>query len=468
MALQGSEIALLGNELDRRLQGDHIAGLIEFDQGVFYWQTSKKQKLVFILHHDYPRVYLGDSSFDGSSLNSPFSTLLRKMLSRSKILSIHSEEGERILYFDLERTNEVFKKEKVTLVFEMMPIQPRLLLLDQNQNIITSSHYSSLDSKRPLLKGMHYELPDKGNFKPREAHFDYDAYCALCKEKETAILQKRKLAFAGTSLRSLASRRKTIEKKIEAIKVDIQNGEKHLGDSQYGDYIYMNFEDFSRGMKSFEYEGETIALDETKTPAENAENFYKRAKKAKKSIAIAKDNLSAAEGELQSLIVIENAIAASSFDQLPPLLSELGLIKIKGKKASLTISTAPYMVVENDARFLYGKNAKQNDYLSFVLTQEKSYLWFHTQVGAGAHLVIFKPNPSQAEIQRACELVLLASGKESGEVMYCPRENIKRGSFLGQAIVKEFSSAYIRVVSEEAKILFETSKRLALSKDFSR
>lgn len=469
MALSDSQIFSLAKVLDGQLKGDHLSGFVEFDTDVFFWQTSKKKRLCLVLSHDYPRIYFGGEGFDTSSLNSTFSTLMRKMLSRAKIISIHAENDERILYIELERTNEVYKKEHATLVFEMLPIQPKLILLDENKSIIVSTHYSSLDSKRPMLKGMTYTLPDKGNFmkKADSPAFSYEDYSRLCINKENELLAKRKLSFAGTSLKQIANRKKAIEKKIKAIKGDIENARGHLQDSDYGDFIYTNFDSFYKGMKEFVYEGKTISLDEAKSPQDNASNFYKRAKKAKKALLLAEQNLSLAESEKEALLIYEKAIESSSFEELGGILNELGLNKKKGNKQENVSSLAPYLVVNEGTRYLFGKNAKQNDHLSFVLTQEKSYFWFHSLQGAGAHLVIFKPEPSEDEIQLACELVLLASGKIGGEVMYTKRANIKRGNFLGQAIVKEFSSAYIREISPKAKTLFEAAQRIKLGSHIS-
>ena len=176
MALSYSDIAALSKSLDQALQGSFLQGFNEFDHESFFWSLPNKEKLVFVLTHGAPRVYIGGSKLSQSSLNTAFATFIRKALTHARILKVDAEPGERILYFRLERTNEVYKKENVVLVFELLPNKPRVLLLDEDNKILISTHYSPLDSKRPLLKGMGYTLPEKKDFAPVDGSFSYEEY----------------------------------------------------------------------------------------------------------------------------------------------------------------------------------------------------------------------------------------------------------------------------------------------------
>ena len=75
----------------------------------------------------------------------------------------------------------------------------------------------------------------------------------------------------------------------------------------------------------------------------------------------------------------------------------------------------------------------------------------HVKDTHGAHLLIQADNPSDKQIQYGCELTLLASNLEEGEVIYCPRGNIRKGKEKGQVVLGEYQSAMIRKISPEAR-----------------
>ena len=461
MALTHEQIASLALCLAQDSVGSHLQGFNEFDQESFFWSLSNKRRLVFCLSHQFPRVYLGGESLDGSSLNTAFSSFMRKGLSNARILDVTAEPDERILRFHLERTNDVYKKEKVFLVFEMLPIKPRLLLLDETGKILISTHYSSLESKRPLLRGMTYSLPDHGAFKPKPGEpFSYEDYNRLCLEQERHLLEDRQKSKYGDYIKKLKTKQKAAAKKIAAIKGDIEEAKSHLDDGIYGDAIFTDFSSFHKGDASFVYEGKTIPLDEKKSPQENATAFYKRAKKAKTTLETAKLSLAKAEEELENVTAVLEMIDTLEPTALEELGAELGILPSPKAKEVAGKALLPYFVDDGKTRYLFGKNAKQNEFLSFLYTTDKEAYWFHITPGSGAHVVLTAPSPSNEEITLACELALLASNQESGEVMYTKRKNIKRGNYVGQAIVKTYQSAHFTSVSDKAKALYASATKL--------
>ena len=141
-------------------------------------------------------------------------------------------------------------------------------------------------------------------------------------------------------------------------------------------------------------------------------------------------------------------------------VTRLGAFIIKSWAAPLSGNAIhPYSVEEGGAYYVFGKNASQNDFLSFLLLTKSDYLWFHVKEGHGAHLILQKENPNNEEITLACELCLLASSREEGEVLYTQHKNIRRGNVKGQAIVRTYQSAYFRQVSPKAKETYLKAKK---------
>lgn len=464
MPLSFAQIQNLASALQNEIKGTYLQGFNEFDQDSYFWILSDKRKLVFCLSSSFPRVYLGGASLTQTSLNTVFASTMRKLLSHARVLEVHAEPNERILYFELERTNEVYKKEKVTLVFEMLPAKPRLLLLDDNKKIIISTHYASLESKRPLLRNMVYTLPEKGNFTPKLGEpFDYEAYQQKCLEEENSLLQARKKTRFKETYRLVKNRLKTAQRKIAAIEKDIEEAKLHEGDAIYGDAIYTDFASFHKGDESFLYEGKVIPLDPKKSPQENAAAFYKRAKKAKVTLEQSSLHLQEAKEEAENALTLLSLLDTLDGAALEELGPSLGLLSNGKEKKIQGTALLPYEVKDGKTRILFGKNAKQNDFLSFLYSSDKDLLWFHILQGPGAHAILYSVNPSKEEISLACQIALLASSKTMGEIMYTEKKNIKRGSYPGQAIVKTFQSAYFPSVSEKAKALYETAVKIRLA-----
>ena len=121
----------------------------------------------------------------------------------------------------------------------------------------------------------------------------------------------------------------------------------------------------------------------------------------------------------------------------------------------------PYKVEIDGTSYWFGKNAIQNDCLSFLYATKKERLWFHVKNAHGAHLILQKDNPSNEEVFTACCLTLLASKKEDGEVQYTPHKYVKRGNVPGQAVLGPYQSAFIREIPSRIKEAFVNAKKIS-------
>lgn len=66
------------------------------------------------------------------------------------------------------------------------------------------------------------------------------------------------------------------------------------------------------------------------------------------------------------------------------------------------------------AEVLVGRNAKENDHLTFVLSQ-KDHLWLHASDVPGSHVVIKATHPSDDDILDAADLAAKYSKAATGE-----------------------------------------------------
>ena len=468
MALRKNQLKTYSSFLDEHLRGRHLSKLCQFNEDAFAFSLSKGGKLVFVLSGDDPRVYLSPSLGDGTSFSSPFSSILRKTLSNAVMEKVELYGDDRILRFSLLGVNEVYKPTTYQLIAELIPAKPNLILLEEGK-VLGAYKTNTLSDARPILRGVNYVIPPKkegfASIKEEDPAFSPEEYTGRCVEKESSLVDRRKKQRFLPLFRYLKTREKALIRKIDLLEKDSEEAKKHLEDGKYGDYIFMNYSAFSKGDDHFLYEGERVALDPRKNPSLNAETFYKRAKKAKATLLLGEENRKKAEKELSEIRQLSSVLLTSDEDFLLKAEKEYGLDGIldKGIKAT-PLSDSSLLPMEariDGVRYLFGKNAKQNDFLSFAYATNKDYLWFHVKEAHGAHLIIQKENPSDQEIGMGCQIALLASKKEDGEVMYCPKKNVRRGNVPGQALVKEYRSATFRKIDPKARQAFLEAKKVS-------
>lgn len=462
MALRIGETRQLATRLNALLSGQRLSKAIQYDKDVFLFSTSKSGRLAFVLDNASPRVYLSDIPLEGNSLSTPFSMLLRKTMSNALIESVELLNDDRVLCFRLLTINDIYKEETAYLVAEIIPSKANLILLNQEKKVVGALRTNLITDPRPIFKGILYEPPLRKNLSDEEeVPFDFETYLAECETKEEALKERRKRTRFHDVFTHLSNKKKAANKKIKAIHGDIEEAKKHLEDGQYGNFIFTDLSSIHPEEGYMDYYGERIDLDPRKSASANAEAFFRRAKKAKATIARGEANLETAKKELEEAERLLGTLEAADEPMLEKLSKEYGLDGLtgKGKNASPLSEAAslPFLCIIDGTRYLFGKNAIQNDVLSFLLATKKNHLWLHVKDNHGAHLIIQKDNPSSKEIQLGCEICLLASKLESGEVMYTQHKNVRRGNVRGQAIVKEYQSAWLTHVSPEAKIAYENA-----------
>lgn len=465
MAIGLRQLIELANGLDSRLRGKRLSKALLHSKDLLSFKIGKEGDLIFSLSGQDPYCYIGSPIGEGGGLATPFSVSLRKEVSGGVVEEVKTLGNDRILVFELLCVNEVFKNVKRRFVFELLPSSPNLLLLDEKDKILASLKTRPLSDKRPTLRGVSYILPEPHPLgKNEENVLDFEDFCKKCEEKSSILLTQKRTDRNRPLLTLIKRKSKASIKKIEAIKSDISRAELRKEDGKYGDYIYTHYDEIKPNSDHLEIDGESIALDPKKSLSQNAEEFYKRSKKAKTAIEKGKENLKKAEEE------------KAQYDQLLsiiPMLDEEGLVKLSkaygfdrflsGGSPSQTLlsdpAILPYQIDYEGTRFLFGKNSKQNDFLTFLYHTDKGHYWFHPKLAQGSHLILASSSPSKEELNLAAELVLLASKMEEGEVQYTTHLNLRRGNKPGQVIIKNYQSAFIRKISDKAKRLFLTATK---------
>ncbi|WP_436957349.1 Rqc2 family fibronectin-binding protein [Staphylococcus sp. AS1337] len=197
--------------------------------------------------------------------------------------------------------------------------------------------------------------------------------------------------------------------------IDEREGTKEKEQQQlFGELITANIYRIKQGDELLTalnyYNGEevTIPLNPTKSPAVNAQNYYKKYNKLKTrehelqhQIKLTKENINYFESIEQQL----THISVDEIDDIRDELADQGFMKQRKqskKKKKQTMQIQAYTSTDGDT-ILVGKNNKQNDYLTNKQAK-KHHLWFHTKDIPGSHVVILSDEPSEETIKEAAML----------------------------------------------------------------
>lgn len=266
--------------------------------------------------------------------------------------------------------------------------------------------------------------------------------------------------------------RKLVASKIERCvkKMDLQN--QTLKDiakmdkwKLLGELITANIYSIKLGMTSFKainfYDEacpETeIKLDPNLTPSENAQKYFNKYNKAKRTksaldiqIKQTSDELRYLEGILNS---IENSSDESDLDEIKEELISQGYMKKKKSniKNNNKQKSRPMHYTSSDGLDIYiGKSNIQNDELTLKFA-ENSDLWLHTKNIPGSHVII-KMNgaqsvPDSTLLEAASLAAFYSKAKNSGNVPvdYALKKYVKKpgGAKPGMVIYEHNKTIYV-------------------------
>jgi hypothetical protein len=120
-------------------------------------------------------------------------------------------------------------------------------------------------------------------------------------------------------------------------------------------------------------------------------------------------------------------------------LKAMQLISGVHQKVEVVKADAPYWFIANDVRFSYGKNAKQNDRLTFSIAK-KQEIFLHIKGKSGSHVILHHRNFDHDLIVLAAQLVLALANLTAGEVSYAKVGSLKATKILGQVIMKDYKT----------------------------
>lgn len=256
------------------------------------------------------------------------------------------------------------------------------------------------------------------------------------KNIQTRIRQK------STDLRhvvqtSLDRSRKKYDLQARQIK-DTKNREKY---KVYGELINTygyNVEPEAKSMEALNYytnETVTIPLDNTLTPQENAQKYFDKYGKLKRTYeALSELTIQVSEEieHLESILAaLDIAMQEEDLVQIREELIESGYIRRKGGSKKVKITSKPFHYVSSDGFHIYvGKNNFQNDELTFKFANGNDW-WFHAKQIPGSHVVLKTegaevPDRTFEEAARLAAYYSKGREQDKVEIDYVQKKHVKK------------------------------------------
>lgn len=236
---------------------------------------------------------------------------------------------------------------------------------------------------------------------------------------------------------ALERSRKKYDLQLRQIK-DTEGREKYR---IYGELINTYGYNVSEGAKQLEalnyYTNEMISipLDSTKTPQENAQRYFTKYNKQKRTFEAlsklcreTKDDITYLESIQTSLDI---ALTENDLAEIKEELTDSGYIRRKFTRKKVKIKNAPLHYISSDGYHMYvGKNNLQNDELTFDLAAGNDW-WFHAKQAPGSHVIVKTngdelPDTTFEEAGRLAAYYSSMRGSEKVEIDYVEKKHVKK------------------------------------------
>ena len=280
--------------------------------------------------------------------------------------------------------------------------------------------------------------------------------CSLEKDRVTRLQNESKVLNAAVKNaikkyeRNLAAAR---QKLIECEDLDKMR--------LYGDLITNSFYLLKKGdvvLKTVNYydgSAVTITLDPLLTPQQNAQNYYKKYAKQKRTVSVCEKQVVDLTKCLDNLYSVKTSLDLAEnpaeLVEIKEELIDMGLIKEKPQKGKVRKPKLlpPKEYIADGFTIIRGRSNIENDRLTFGVAQEND-IWFHAKESHGSHVILKTEGkkPTDKAIQVACELAAYYSEKQqsgSAIVDYTLRKYVKRrpNAVKGAVIYTDYKSAVV-------------------------
>lgn len=231
---------------------------------------------------------------------------------------------------------------------------------------------------------------------------------------------------------------KKLDLQLKQLK-DTENREKYR---LYGELLTAYAYQIKGGLKAvtvdnyYTNEQLTIALDPQLTASENAQKFYEKYNKQKRTFEALTTLIEEVKADVEHLQSIQAsldiALAEEDLLQIRQELAESGYVKKKSSGKKEKVTSKPFHYISSDGYDIYvGKNNFQNDELTFKFANGGDW-WFHAKKIPGSHVVLRVKQgqevPDRAFEEAAKLAAYYSQGREQEkvEIDYVRKKEVKK------------------------------------------
>lgn len=336
---------------------------------------------------------------------------------------------------NIKLTNQEGLSESLILRIQLAPYAPRLTLLKNEMPVFDS-----------ILGWQPKEL-----IKPKLSRIVFDS------SLDIATLHLNFLAKQYQSLMKLHHQKKV--KRQTALEKDLTTHEEKLHYKVIAEAIQMNPNlSWSDYPNPFALPQPTLSF---KCNYDGVNHLFRLFKKAKQGIKEVKQQLKLNQETIDTFVYHLNLVAKPTWRDLEVvqsfLIQEHFISGINPKPVQVS-HQSPYFIIDNNTKYSFGKNSKQNDYLTFSIAK-KSDTFMHIYGEPGSHLIVHQTKFDHDAIIKGAQLVLALAKKISGEVTYAKVGSLKRTTQLGQVIVKDVKKMKVNANPDWANQMLALVKR---------
>lgn len=236
---------------------------------------------------------------------------------------------------------------------------------------------------------------------------------------------------------ALERNRKKYDLQLRQLK-DTENREKFR---IYGELINAygyNVEEGARKLDALNYytnEMVSIPLDPTKTPQENAQRYFAKYNKQKRTFEalseLSKETLEDINYLESVQTALDIALTEEDLAQIREELAGAGYIRRRFTKKKVRIKNEPLHYISSDGYHIYvGKNNLQNEELTFRFASGNDW-WFHAKQAPGSHVIVKSngdklPDRTFEEAGRLAAYYSSMRGSGKVEIDYIQKKHVKK------------------------------------------
>lgn len=256
-------------------------------------------------------------------------------------------------------------------------------------------------------------------------------------------------------------------KKYELQMRQLKDTEKRDKYQLYGELLHAYGYAITPGSKQYEalnyYTNEMvlIPLDPTLTSSENAQHYFNKYNKLKRTYEALTTQVAETKADMDQLESIctfmDLALSEDDLVQVKEELTDAGYIRRKYTGKRVKITSKPYHYVSSDGYDMYvGKNNYQNDELTFKAASGNDW-WFHAKGAPGSHVIVKTngdtlPDSTFEEAARLAAYYSKNQGAEKVEIDYVEKKHVKKPNGAKPGFVVYYTNYSMMIDSDISKI----------------